>query len=90
MATATLDYAQKIDQIVRQTSEWPHEAFTLLKNRLDSVEKQDDDFQLTNEEFAELERRNQEMKKGINCCTLEEMKAMAQQALKKHEANKNQ
>ena len=78
MSTATLE---KIDQIVHLTAGWKREDFTLLKQRLDIAEEEsgtagDDDFEITDEQYAELQRRSREMDAGVNTCTWEEVKAM--------------
>jgi len=83
-ATATLE---KIDRIVHLTSGWTHEDFTLLKQRLGIAEAEaeiaDDGFEITDEQYAELQRRSREIESGkVRALSLEEFYANAKKALK--------
>ena len=85
MSTATLE---KIDHIVHLTSGWTSEEFTLLKQRLDIAETEaesacDDEFEIPDEQYAELQRRSREMETGkVRAISLEEFYANAEKALK--------
>jgi len=83
MSTATLE---KIDQIVHLTAGWTHEEFALLKQRLNIAEKEagitdDDGFEITDEQYAELQRRSREMDAGVETCTEEEADAIMRKAV---------
>jgi putative addiction module component (TIGR02574 family) len=86
MSTATLE---KIDQIVHLTSGWTHDEFTLLKQRLDMAETEtgfadDDEFEITDEQYAELQRRSREVESGkVRAIPLEEFYANVEKALQK-------
>ena len=85
MSTATLE---KIDQIVHLTAGWTREDFTLLKQRLDIAEEEsgiagDDDFEITDEQYAELQRRSEEVESGkVRAIPLAEFYANVEKALK--------
>jgi len=98
MSIATLDpgILEEIDLIKEKTTGWPQQAKLLLIHTLtenpesttafgaiDEELADDDEFEITDEQYAELQRRSEEIESGkVKALSLEEFYANAEKALK--------
>ena len=82
--TLAPEQIKEIDKIIRKTAVWPVEAITLLIGRLACSRNYDPDFEITDEQIAEIQRCIEEVESGkVKPLTREEAEAKVRRDLER-------